>query len=480
MKKELIFGLVFILIYGCGEKEGELFEILNPEKTGLAFVNTLTETDDLNILDYLYFYNGGGVAVGDINNDNLPDIFFSGNQVKNKLYLNKGNLQFEDITNKAGVQGNSAWNTGSVMADINGDGLLDIYVCAVVGIKGLEGHNELYINNGKSSVGEITFTESSAEFGLDFDSYSSSAAFLDFDLDGDLDMYLLNHAVHTQESYQNADLRLKRNFQTGDKLLRNDGQKFVDVSEEAGIYGGANGYGLGIAISDFNLDGWPDIYISNDFHEDDYYYLNNGNGTFKECLKDYFGHTSRFSMGNDVSDINHDGFPDILSLDMLPEDEKVLKSSQGDVDLQITRLQKEYGYHHQFSRNMLQLNQGDQFSELGLQSGIAATDWSWSSLFADYNQDGQQDVFISTGIPKRPNDLDYINFVSSDQIRNKIDNTKLVDREALETGLKKIHWPLGRPKWGISIMTGTSISLSTTSTIRLPFTSTKRTYNQTT
>ncbi len=432
MKKQVIFGLAFLLFYSCDKKEGELFKVLKPQKTGLTFANTLTETDDLNILDYLYFYNGGGVAVGDINNDNLPDIFFSGNQVKNALYLNKGDLRFEDITEIAGVAGNSAWNTGSVMADVNGDGLLDIYVCAVVGIKGLDGHNELYINNGKSSSGEITFTESSAKFGLDFDTYSSSAAFLDYDLDGDLDMYLLNHAVHTQESYQRADLRLKRNFQTGDKLLRNDGDKFVDISEEAGIYGGANGYGLGIAVSDFNLDGWPDLYISNDFHEDDYYYLNNGDGTFKECLKDYFGHTSRFSMGSDVSDINNDGFPDILSLDMLPEDEKVLKSSQGDVDLQIMRLQNEqYGYHHQFSRNMLQLNQGGQFLEIGLQSGIAATDWSWSSLFADYNQDGKQDVFISTGIPKRPNDLDYINFVSSDQIKNKIDNTKLVDRQAL-------------------------------------------------
>ena len=432
MKKQLIFGLAFLLFYGCVEKEGELFRIITPEDSGLTFTNTLTETDDLNILDYLYFYNGGGVAVGDVNNDNLPDIFFSGNQVENKLYINKGNLRFEDVTEKAGVAGNSSWNTGSVMADVNGDGLLDIYVCAVVGIKGLDGHNELYINNGESGSGQITFTESSSKFGLDFDTYSSSAAFLDFDLDGDLDMYLLNHAVHTQESYQSADLRLKRNFQTGDKLLRNDGNKFVDVSEEAGIYGGANGYGLGIAISDFNLDGWPDIYVSNDFHEDDYYYLNNGDGTFKECLKEHFGHTSRFSMGNDVSDINHDGLPDILSLDMLPEDEKVLKSSQGDVDLQVMRLQNEaFGYHHQYSRNMLQLNNGGQFSEVALQSGIAATDWSWSALFADYDQDGEQDVFVSTGIPKRPNDLDYINFVSSDQIKNKIDNTKLVDRQAL-------------------------------------------------
>ena len=222
------------------------------------------------------------------------------------------------------------------MGDINGDGLLDIYVCAVVGLNGFDGYNELYINNGDG-----TFTENAAKYGLDFDSYSSSAAFLDYDLDGDLDIYLLNHAVHTQESYGHADIRRKRNYETGDKLLRNDGQKFIDVSEEAGIYSGVNGYGLGVAISDFNQDGFPDIYVGNDFHEDDYYYLNNGDGTFKESLKAYFGHTSRFSMGNDVGDINHDGWPDIISLDMLPEDEKVLKSSEGSDNVQTQKMRTE-------------------------------------------------------------------------------------------------------------------------------------------
>ncbi|AYN69209.1 hypothetical protein D1013_18360 [Euzebyella marina] len=435
MKKSiLLLSVIITSLFGCNSKEGELFVNPNPEETGLQFTNTLTESNDLNILEYLYFYNGGGVAVGDINNDNLPDVYFSGNQVKNKLFLNKGNLNFEDITESSGAQGSSDWNTGSVMGDINGDGLLDIYVCAVVGLQGLNGHNELYINNGPSSNGDITFTESSAKYGLDFDSFSSSAAFLDFDLDGDLDIYLLNHAVHTQESYGHADLREKRNFQTGDKLLRNDGDVFTDVSEEAGIYGGANGYGLGVSISDFNQDGWPDIYVGNDFHEDDYYYINNGDGTFTESLKKFFGHTSRFSMGNDVTDINNDGRPDILSLDMLPEDEKVLKSSQGDVQPQIMKLQtKDFGYHYQYSRNMMHLNRGGHFSEIGLQSGLAATDWSWSALFADYDQDGQQDVFISTGIPKRPNDLDYINFVSSEQIKSKINNTNLMDRQALDS-----------------------------------------------
>jgi len=423
-----LISLIFVLL-GCDPKEGELFKNPSSKTTGVDFRNTITEKNDLNILDYLYFYNGGGVALGDINNDDLPDIFFSGNQVKNKLYLNKGNLQFEDITKTAGVSGNSTWNTGSVMGDINGDGLLDIYVCAVVGINGFNGFNELYINNGDN-----TFTESAAKYGLDFDTFSSNVAFLDYDLDGDLDLYLLNHAVHTQESFGRSNIRNKRNFQTGDKLLRNDGEKFTDVSEQAGIFGGANGYGLGISIADFNQDGYPDIFVGNDFHEDDYYYINNGDGTFNERLKEYFGHTSQASMGNDVADINHDGWPDIMSLDMLPEDEKALKSSEGDDDIQIQKLRVgHYGYHYQFTRNMLYINQQNgNYLETALLSGIAATDWSWSPLFADYNQDGEQDLFISNGIPKRPNDLDFIKFVSSEQIQKKIVNTKLVDQEAID------------------------------------------------
>lgn len=434
MNKCISLSLLFLLVLGCGKKEGELFSNPSAEDTGVSFTNTLTESDDLNILDYLYFYNGGGVAIGDINNDGMPDIFFSGNQVKNALYLNKGGLRFEDISENAGIQGKSSWNTGTIMGDVNGDGFLDIYVCAVVGINGFEGHNELFINNGPSGgSGQVTFTESAVKYGLDFDSYSSSAAFLDYDLDGDLDLYLLNHAVHTQESFGRVDLRYTRNFETGDKLLRNDGGKFTEVSEEAGIYGGINGYGLGITVSDFNLDGYPDLYIGNDFHEDDYYYLNNGDGTFTESLRKHFGHTSRFSMGSDVADINHDGLPDLISLDMLPEDEVPLKSSEGDDNIQVQRLRIErYGYHYQFTRNMLYVNQpSGNYLETALLSGIAATDWSWSALFGDYDQDGEQDLFVSNGIPKRPNDLDYIRFISNEQIQKKLDNTKLVDQEAL-------------------------------------------------
>ena len=429
MNRCSLYVLVTIIFLGCTDREGQVFVNPSSDETGVSFQNTITETDELNILDYLYFYNGGGVAIGDINDDGLPDVFLSGNQVKNRLYLNEGNLKFKDISATAGISGESSWNTGAVMGDVNGDGLLDIYVCAVVGINGFNGQNELFINNGDN-----TFTESAAQYGLDFDTYSSSAAFLDYDLDGDLDMYLLNHAVHTQQSYGKAEVRYKRNQQSGDKLLRNDGGFFVDVSEEAGIYGGANGYGLGIAVADFNQDGYPDIYVGNDFHEDDYYYLNNGDGTFTEELRRFFGHISKFSMGNDVADINGDGWPDLLSLDMLPEDEKVLKSSEGDDHTQTQKLRVErFGYHYQYSRNMLFVNkQNTPYAETALMSGIAATDWSWSALFGDYDQDGEQDVFISNGIPKRPNDLDFIKFASDDKIRNKLNNTKLVDQQALD------------------------------------------------
>jgi hypothetical protein len=426
--KSILLGVV-ILFLGCNTKGDLLFKNPTSETTGLTFNNLITETNALNVLDYLYYYNGGGVALGDINNDGLLDIYLSGNQVKNQLFINKGNLKFEDITKKAKVAGGSSWNTGAVMGDVNGDGLLDIYVCAVVGINGFYGFNELFINNG-----DETFTESAAKYKLDFDSYSSSAAFLDYDLDGDLDIYLLNHAIHTQNSFGKAALRNKRNYQTGDKLLRNDGGVFTDVSERAGIFGGINGYGLGLAVADFNQDGYPDLYVGNDFHEDDYYYINNTDGTFSEKLKTYFGHTSRFSMGNDVADINHDGLPDIISLDMLPENEIILKKSQGDDNIQIQKMKtQKFGYHYQFTRNMLYINQPESgYLETALLSGVAATDWSWSSLFADFNQDGEQDLFISNGITKRPNDLDYINYTSSKQVQKKLNNTKLVDQKALE------------------------------------------------
>jgi hypothetical protein len=429
MNNFIKISIASLLFIGCSKNENQLFEKLSPEQSNVKFANQLDESKNISILDYLYYYNGGGVALGDINNDGLVDIYFTSNQGKNKLYLNKGENKFEDISTKAGVEGESDWNTGSIMADVNGDGYLDIYVCAVVGINGFEGHNELFINNKDN-----TFTESAAEYGLDTDNFSTSAAFLDYDNDGDLDMYLLNHAVHSEASYGKADIRNKRSYESGDKLFRNDNGLFVDVSDKAGIFGGANGYGLGIAVSDFNLDGNPDIYICNDFHEDDYYYLNNGDGTFTESMKNYFGHTSRFSMGVDAADINHDGFPDLMTLDMLPEDETALKSSAGDDNPQMLKYRTEkLGYHYQYTRNMLQINQGGKhFTETALLSGVAATDWSWSTLFADYDQDGEQDIFVCNGIPKRPNDLDYIKYYSNSSIKTKLNSTKLLDKQALK------------------------------------------------
>ncbi len=429
MNNFIKIGLASLLFISCSKNKNQLFEKLSPEASNVKFSNQLDESKNISILDYLYYYNGGGVALGDINNDGLVDIYFTSNQGKNKLYLNKGGNEFEDISVKAGVEGESDWQTGSIMADVNGDGYLDIYVCAVVGINGFEGHNELYINNKDN-----TFTESASEYGLDIDNYSTSAAFFDYDNDGDLDMYLLNHAVHSESSFGKADIRNKRNYECGDKLFQNNNGHFIDVSEKAGIFGGANGYGLGIAVSDFNLDGNPDIYVCNDFHEDDYYYLNNGDGTFTESMKNYFGHISRFSMGVDVADINHDGFPDLMTLDMLPENEKVLKSSMGDDNVQMLKYRTEkLGYHYQYTRNMLQINQGGKhFTEVALLSGIAATDWSWSTLFADYDQDGEQDIFVCNGIPKRPNDLDYIKYFSNDNVKKKLNTTKLLDKQALK------------------------------------------------
>jgi len=422
-----------ILLFSCKKEtptsNPSLFDLTEATTLGIDFQNTLVETDSLNILDYLYMYNGGGLAMGDIDGNGFADLYFSANQGQNKLYLNQGDLSFTDATNAAGVAGNSDWNTGAIMGDFNADGLLDIYVLAVVGINGFEGHNELFINKGDG-----TFSEQAAQYGLDVQAYGTTAGQLDYDGDGDLDLFILNHAVHTEESFGRASIREDRNPRTGDLLFRNDGERYTDVSEEAGIYGGINGYGLGLAIADFNKDGWPDLYIGNDFHEDDYYYLNNGDGTFTDQLRTYFGHTSRFSMGSDAADINNDGWPDLISLDMTPEDEKVLKSSEGDDTYRTLQLRtQQYGYHYQYTRNMLFLNQGGHpYLETALLSGIPSTDWSWSALFADYDLDGNLDLFVSNGIPRRPNDLDFIRFVSNSEIQKQMNQSKLVDQQALE------------------------------------------------
>ncbi len=428
-----------------GSSEKPLFSIVDSSQSQISFSNNLKEEDDFNIVSYLYYYNGGGVATGDLNNDGLPDLYFVSNQGKNKLYQNLNNFKFKDISSDAGVEGFADWQTGVTMADVNGDGWLDIYVCAVGNFKGLEGANELYINNGVGADGKVTFTESAAEYGLDFTGFSTQAAFFDYDKDGDLDMYLLNHAVHTSRSYNRVSARNLRNNEAGDYLFENQLSqqkeklksaavvKFKDVSDRAGIYGAAMGYGLGLVISDFNNDGWDDIYVANDFHEDDYYYLNNRDGTFSESVKDHFRHISRFSMGCDAADMNNDGYLDIMTLDMYPEDETIEKSSMGEDSFDIFLFKLQFGYFNQYSRNCLQLNiSGQKFSDIGLMAGVAATDWSWSTLLADYDNDGIKDIFISNGIVKRPNNLDYIKFATQDSMYYSPNISKSLDQKAIQ------------------------------------------------
>jgi enediyne biosynthesis protein E4 len=424
-----IFSIIHTL-WSCdkGTDSVKLFDKLPSSQTNVAFKNELKETKDFGILDYLYFYNGAGVASGDINNDGLVDLFFVSNQGKNKLYLNKGSMKFEDISEKSGVEGFANWKTGVTMADVNGDGLLDIYVCAVGNFKGLEGANELYINNG-----DQTFTEKANEYGLDFTGFSTQAAFFDYDKDGDLDCYLLNHAVHTSRSYDRVSTRMLKNNEAGDYLYENVDGKFKDVSQKSGIYQASMGYGLGISVADINNDGWEDIYVSNDFHEDDYYYVNQKNGTFKEESKTRMKHMSRFSMGSDVADINNDGFMDLMTLDMYPEDETVEKSSVGEDPIDIYLYKLQFGYFNQYSRNCLQLNLGgERFTDIAAMAGVAATDWSWSTLMNDFDGDGIKDIFISNGIVKRPNDLNYLKFVTGDSLHYNLPTTNQYDQKALD------------------------------------------------
>jgi hypothetical protein len=391
-----------------------LFKLTPASHTGIEFINNIEANDSLNILDFNYFYNGGGVAIGDINNDGLPDLYLTGNMQSSKLYLNKGNLQFEDITRKAGVSTEN-WATGVAMADVNGDGLLDIYVCFSAYQTPEKRTNKLFINNGDN-----TFTEKAAQFGLADTGYSTQAAFFDYDKDGDLDVYLLT--VHQDKKNPNLPRPKQREGTepSTDKLYRNNGNgTFTNISREAGIV--AEGYGLGITVNDLNGDGWPDIYVANDFIYNDLMYINNRNGTFTEKAAAYLKHQSRFSMGTDAADINNDGLVDIVVLDMLPDDNKRQKLMNIAMNYDLFEYALQLGYQPQYSRNTLQLNNGNgTFSEIGYLAGVYKTDWSWSALFADYDNDGYRDLLITNGIPKDITDNDFIKYRDT-RIQGKYD-----------------------------------------------------------
>ena len=414
MRKIFFYFLIISGFISCNsKKENTLFELLPSSKTNVYFQNNLEYTEELNPYTYRNFYNGGGVGIGDFNNDSLQDIFFTGNLVSNKLYLNKGNFEFEDITDKSGLNSKDIWSTGVSVVDINHDGFLDIYVCKSGPPGGERRNNELFINNG-----DLTFTESSKAYGLDNEGLSTHAAFFDFDNDGDLDCYLLNNTIKSIGIGLDMvkDLR-KIDSNQGNKLLRNDNGFFVDISKEAGIYTSDIGFGLGVTIGDINLDGWSDMFISNDFFEKDYLYINNQNGTFSESLEDYLNEISMGSMGADMADLNNDGFSEIFVTEMLPDrhDRRVSKAVFDSWDKYQFSLNQ--GYFHQFNRNALQLNnQNNSFSEISRITGLDATDWSWGALIFDMDNDGNKDVFVANGIYKDLLDQDYVNFLANPSI----------------------------------------------------------------
>lgn len=429
-----------LLVMGCqsGGRD-QLFVSRSTADSGLDFENTLEEAIDFNILNYPNYYNGGGVGIGDFDNDGFQDIFLTANQGENKLFKNLGDLKFRDITMMASISGKSDWSTGVAVADINADGWLDIYVCGVGGYMGRSSKNQLFLNQGiNKNTGEISFLESAATYGLDISTYATQAVFFDYDNDGDLDMFLLNNSFHTTDSYAPRELiNSIRDTVNGDKLFRNDRdlglERFTEVTDASGILGSPIGFGLGVTCSDINGDGWMDLYISNDFHENDYLYINLKNGTFAEQLSHYVAHTSKYSMGNDIADFNNDGSPDIITMDMMPFDPKIIQRSmaEDDHDLRTTILRN--GYAPQLARNCLQINREGRFSDIAPYAGVEASDWSWSPLFADFDNDGFKDLYISNGIYRRPNDLDYLNYTSNEAIQSVIGlNDAVISKKLME------------------------------------------------
>ncbi|MBK8880862.1 MAG: VCBS repeat-containing protein [Bacteroidales bacterium] len=415
---------------GYSPPKNALFTKLSPSDCGIDFRNDITDDSVFNEASYRNIYNGGGIAVGDINNDGLPDVFMTANQDKNKLFLNKGNLHFEDITDKAGIVKDQKWSNGVAMADVNADGLLDIYVCAAGSIAGDTRKNALYINHG-----DLTFSEEAIKYNLVLEGgIFTQAAFFDYDKDGDLDAFLLDndHTVPTT-SYPDASVRSFQNQKQGDKLLRNDNGVFTDVTESSGIFGAPFGFGLGLSIADLNGDNWPDIYICNDFYQKDYLYINQRDGRFLELSDKWLGHMSFASMGGDIADLNNDGFQDIYATDMLPEDDyRLKKNTRFDGFDSYTRRYKA-GYHHQLSSNMLQLNNGDNtFNEIAQYAGVYATDWSFGAIIFDMNNDGWKDILACNGMYLDVTDQDFSDFLDRQDMAYFMSRETLSDYQVIK------------------------------------------------
>jgi hypothetical protein len=415
--------------------QNPLFQLLTPKQTHIDFKNDIDENESLNVLSYEYFYNGGGVAVGDVNNDGLLDLFFTANLKSNKLYLNLGGLTFKDITNDTGAElagRPGGWKTGVSMADVNGDGLLDIYVC--YSGKGDESkrRNQLFINQGVGPKGTVRFVDQAKEYGVDDNGYNTQATFFDYDRDGDLDLFLLHHNVKKYDNMELAKLHGETDLLAGNKLLENRNGHFVDVSQKEGIHQYPLTFGLGMAVADVNKDGWPDIYVTNDYNEPDYLYINqkgidqaarrSGGPAFKDETESFFRHLSQFSMGVDIADYNNDGLPDIMSLDMLPEDNRRQKLLQLQENYESFELMQQQKLQRQYMRNMLQLNNGDgTFSEIAQTAGVSNTDWSWSPLLADFDNDGYKDLFITNGYLRDYTNKDFLKYWGDYKIRKAID-----------------------------------------------------------
>lgn len=424
----LLLSLVTIIGCSIAPDQSARFKQMSSSSTGVTFRNDLSFDEKFNVYTYRNYYNGGGVALGDINNDGLVDIYLTANQKANELYLNKGNFRFENISKSAGVEGTRAWSTGVTMADVNGDGLLDIYVCNSGDIEGDNKQNELFINKGN-----LTFSEEAVSYGLADAGYSTHASFFDYDRDGDLDVYMLNNSYQAIGSFDlRRNERSKRDSLGGDKLLQNQGGYFSDVSVSAGIYGSIIGFGLGVTVGDMNGDTWDDIYISNDFFERDYLYINNKDGSFSEEFTNWIQSTSGASMGADMADINNDGYNDLFITEMLPRDDKRLRTVTTFEDWNRYAYGVQNDYYHQFTRNTFQINTGSNgFVEIGRYSGVEATDWSWGAVMFDMNNDGYRDIFVANGIYQDLTNQDYLQYIANKEVVKSIVRNKKVDYQKL-------------------------------------------------